>query len=101
MNKRHFVWNGGVRGGPPGEVYMVHVGGYGLVLEGDGVLVDHPVPDIVDPVGLDPVQSLRLVGAEIEAHLPLGEAEQGEDEDPTDHPQSGGYYPGVARGLPH
>ncbi len=40
------------------------------MLEGHGVLIDHAVPDVVEPVRLDPVELLRLVRAEVQGHLP-------------------------------
>ena len=40
-----------------------------LVLEVHGVLVDDPLPHVVEPVCLDPVEGLRLVRAEVEGDL--------------------------------
>ena len=40
-----------------------------LVLEVHGVLVDDALGDVVEAGGLDPVQRLRLVRAEVERHL--------------------------------
>ena len=46
------------------------------MLEGHRVLVDHPVPDVVQPVRPDAVELLRLVGAEVQGHLPLAALHQ-------------------------
>ena len=39
------------------------------MLEVHGVLVDDPLPHVVEPVSLDPVEGLRLVRAEVEGNL--------------------------------
>ena len=91
MDERHLVWDGRVPARPPRKVHVVHVSRDGLVLEGDGVVVDHPVPHVVYALGLDPVQRLGLVRAKVEVHaflpplLPLGQAKQGQHQDTADH----------------
>ena len=42
------------------------------MLEVHGVLVDHSLCDVVEARGLDPVQSLCLVRAEVEGDLAVG-----------------------------